>query len=263
MRSFIKYSGLFFLMAAVALSFNSCHLLRKQVSGRGTLTEDENLIKKAYTIQPEWRFMEMRLSGKADEDGDKFSFMGTVKLERNQQIFVILRSTIGFELARVYANKDSVWISSKMLGFKEKGDWKLVGKKVGYPVDFNAMQGILTQALFTSKGDQLSDLLVSLTVKNEDNFTKLVSNTAARQDLNGNKYLNEFWLNKNSYLLQQTKISDIKGQWIAEVNFLYGKDEVIKRIELKGIDSERNFALDVNVTRRDIKDILDFNFDKF
>jgi len=263
MRSLIKYPVLFFLMAAVTLSFSGCHLLRKQESGRGTMTEDENLIKKAYSIQPEWQFIEMRMSGKADEDGDKFSFMGTVKLERDKQIFVILRSTIGFELARVYANPDSVWISAKMLNIKEKGDWKLVGKKVGYPVDFYAMQGILTQTLFTSKGDQLSDLLTSLTVKNEDQFTKLVSNNAARQDLSGNKYLNEFMLDKNSYLLQRTKISDIKGQWIADVDFLYGKDEVIKRIELKGIDSERNFALDVNVTRRDIKDILDFNFDKF
>jgi hypothetical protein len=263
MGRLFKYSGLFILMAAVTLSFSGCHLLRKQGSARGPLSEDENRIKKAFSIQPEWRFMEMRMSGKADEDGDKFSFMGTVRLEKNQQIFVMLRSTIGFELARVYANKDSVWISSKMLGVKEKGDWKLVGKKVGYPVDFYALQGILTQSLFTSKGDQLADLLTSLVVKADDQYTKLVSSIGARQDLTGNNYLNEFMLDKNSYLLQRSKISDIKGQWIAEVDFLYGKDEAIKKIELKGIDSERNFALDINVTRKDIKDILEFNFDKF
>jgi hypothetical protein len=259
----IKYAGFISLVALILFLFSGCHLLKKSVTGKATMTEDENVVRKVSNSQPDWVFQEIRMTGKADEDGNRIGFMGTLKIERNKQINIVLRSTIGIEIARVYANLDSVWISSKMLNIKEKGDWKLVAAKIGYPVDFQAVQGIFVQSLFTSAGDRLSDLIENLVVKNDNEILRLVSNNNFLQEAKGIKYLNEFQLNSQYFFIELTKIRDIKGQWSAEVQYQYNKDNNIKKLELKGLDSERNFSVDINIIKKEIKDVLEFNFDKF
>ncbi len=258
--SYFKY---FCLIVLTWFSVNGCHLAKKTVSGTKVMTADENIVRKAFSAQTNWTFLEFRVTGRAEEDDNKVGFMGTLKLEKNKQIFVVLRSTLGFELARVYATRDSVWIHSKMLNIKEKGDWKLAGGKLGYPVDFNSLQGILVQTLFTSSGDQLNSLVEHLIIKKDQEKMHLVTNPDLMDDENGIKYLNDFLIDRESFIIHGTKIRDIKGQWIADIGYQYNKDNEIKKIVLKGIDSERNFSVDINVVKREIKESIDINFDKF
>lgn len=259
----VKYAGVLCMVALALLSFNGCSLLKKSVSTKKTMSDDENLVRKVVNNMPEWKFLEIRCTGKADDDDKKIGFMGTIKLEKDKQVYAVIRSSIGIEVAKIFANRDSVWIISKMLGIKEKGDWKLIAGKFGYPVDFYAVQGILNQSLFTSAGDKLAVLIENLVIKTDKEDLRLASNTRYQDDSSGIKYLNEFQLNKESFIIDDTKIRDIKGQWIADVKYLYNKDNVIRKIELKGIDSERNFAIEINVVKKEIKESLDFNFDKF
>jgi hypothetical protein len=251
------------LLVVSIFMINGCHLAKRVVSGKVKMTEDANIVRKVINAQPDVKFLELRMTGKAEEDGNRIGFMGTAKIEKNKQIYILLRSTIGIELARVYANMDSVWIFSKMLNIKEKGDWKLAAGKIGYPVDFFAMQGILLQSLFTSTGDQIDSLISNLLVKNDKDYLRLVSNVNINPDDKGIKYFSDFIINRESFVIDGTKIRDIKGQWIADVKYLYNKGNLIKKIELKGIDSERNFAIEVNIVKRDLKDFIEINFDKF
>lgn len=263
MRRTIQKSLLFSLVIIALTTFGGCFLVKKSVSGRKEMSNDENMVRKVASTQPDWKYLEIRMTGRADEDGNKIGFMGTIRMEKEKQISIVLRSTIGIELAKVYANRDSVWIVSRMLNIKEKGDWKLVAAKIGYPVDFYAVQGIFTQTLFTSAGDKISDLIENLVVKNDKEEVRLVSNSNFEQADKGIKYLNEFILNKENFIIDGAKIRDVKGQWIADVKYLYNKDNVVKKIELKGIDSERDFAVEINVIKKEIKDNLEINFDKF
>ncbi len=258
-----KFSGFILLMGIIVISFNGCNLVKRTVGVRKSMKDGENIVTRVVNSQEDWKFMEIRLTGKADEDGNKIGFMGTVKMERDKQIYVLLRSNLGIEVARVYATRDSVWMISRILGITEKGDWKLIAGKVGYPVDFYAMQGILVQGLFTSAGDQVKDLVENLVVKSNKEDLRLVSNANMELEGKGIKYFNEFVLSRETFMIQDSKIRDIKGQWIADVKYMYSPQNVIKKIELKGIDSERNFAVDVNVIKREIKDNLEINFDKF
>jgi hypothetical protein len=258
-----KYSGLLILIALSLLTLNGCHLVRNVVSGRKGSSSGEGIVKKVLGAQPEWKFMEMRLSGKADQDDKKIGFIGTVKIEKDRQIYILLRSTIGIEVGRLYANRDSVWIISKMLNIKEKGDWKVAGAKIGYPADYFVFQGILVQSLFTSSGDELNNLLENLIVKSDKDNLRLVSNTDLNTDKIGNKYFNDFTINKDSYLVEGVKIRDTRGQWIADVKYLYNKENIIKKVEIKGIDSESSFAMEMNIVKKDIKDLIEINFVKF
>jgi len=259
----LKYAGYISLFALTMLTMNGCHMLKKTVTEKNVMTEDENVVRKVIIAQPEVKFAEMRFTGKAEENDNRIGFMGTVRIEKDRQIYILLRSTIGIELARVYANRDSVWLVSRMLSMKEKVDWKLAGGKAGYPVDFFSMQGILLQSLFTSAGDQLSILIENLVVKSDIENLRLVSNTSKLTEEKEVKYFNDFIIDRESFIIQNAKIRDIGGQWIADVKYLYNKDRLIKKIELKGIDSERNFAVEINVVKRELKDFIEINFDKF
>jgi len=258
-----KYGRFLCIVVLTLLTLNGCHLSKKVVSSGKSISEDENIVRKVISTQPDWKYLEIRLIGKAEQDNNRMGFMGTVKIEKDRQIFVLLRSTIGIELARLYANTDSVWLVSKMLGIKEKGDWNLVGGKIGYPVDFFAMQGILLQSLFTALGDKVNNLIDNLIVKSEKDNLHLVSNTNLIPEENGVKYLNDFLISKETFNIQGAKIRDINGQWIADVKYQYNKDNLIKKIELTGIDSERNFSGEVNIVKKEIKDFVEINFVKF
>lgn len=258
-----KYARILCMVVLTLFTLNGCHLAKKVVSGRKSISEDENIVRKVINAQPDWKYIEIRLIGKAEEDKSKMGFMGTVKIEKDRQIFVLLRSTIGIELARIYANQDSVWLVSKMLGIKEKGDWKLVGGKIGYPMDFLAMQGILLQSLFTSSGNQLNNLIDNLVVKSDKDNLHLVSNINLHAEETGVKYLTDFLISKETFMIQGAKIRDINGQWISDVKYLYNKDNLIKKIELTGIDSERNFSGEINIVKKEIKDFIEINFVKF
>ena len=246
-----------------AFTLSGCGIIRKTVSKKGTMTEGESLVRKVVSNQPEWNFIEMRVTGKAEEDKTKFAFMGSVKIQHNSKVFIMLRSTLGFEVARFYADRDSVWILSKMLDIKEKGDWKLVAAKLGYPVDYYALQGILVQSLFTSSGDQLNDLISGLVAKNDKDFMHLVSGDNDEGEVKPLKYLNDFSINRENFLIEGSKVRDIKGQWIADVRYTYNKENVIRKIDLKGIDSEHSISLEMNVVKMDVKDFIEINFDKF
>lgn len=259
----VRVTGLICLMVLVGLTFNSCHLFRKSTAPGKKVSEDENMVRQVLSVQPDWKFMEIRLTGRAEEDDNKVGFMGTVKMEKDRQIFVMIRSTLGFEVARVYANRDSVWMQSKMLNIKESGDWKMAAGKVGYPIDFIAVQGILVQSLFTSSGSQMVNLIEDLVIKNVQDDLRLVTDNGVQVPGREFKYLCDFHIDKQSFFIQAAKIRDIRGQWIADVKYLYSKENVVRKIELKGIDSERNFAVDINVIKREIKDYLEINFDKF
>jgi hypothetical protein len=258
-----KFARLFCMIVLTLFTLNGCHLAKKTVSNKNIMSEDENIVRKVINAQPDWRFIEIRLTGKAEEDKNRIGFMGTVKMEKDRQVFILLRSMIGIELARVYANRDSVWLVSKMLSIREKGDWKLAIGKIGYPVDFYAMQGIFLQSLFTSSGDQLNNLIENLVVKSDQDNLRLVSNTNIHQEEKGVKYLNDFLINKETFIIEDTKIRDINGQWIADVKYVYNKENIIKKIQLKGIDTEHNFAVEINFVKRELKDVIEINFDKF
>lgn len=258
-----KYDRFFCMVVLILFTLNGCHLAKKTVSNRKIMSEDESIVRKVINAQNDGKFIEIRLTGKAEEDKNRIGFMGTVKMEKDRQVSILLRSTIGIELARIYANRDSIWLVSKMLGIKEKVDWKLAGGRLGYPVDFYAMQGILLQSLFTSMGDQLNNLIEDLVVKSDKDNLRLVSNTNLHLEEKGVKYLNDFLINKETFIIEDAKIRDINGQWIADVRYLYSKENLIKKIQLKGIDSERNFAVEINIVKRELKDFIEIKFDKF
>ena len=262
-KNLFRYTLFVCLAGLSVLALDGCRLFKQSVVERTVMSEDENIVRKVFNAHPEVQFSETRFTGKAAENDTKISFMGTAKIEKDKQLHILLRSAFGIELARVYANRDSIWITSKMLGIRERIDWKVAAGKIGYPLDFNAIQGIFLQSLFTSTGNELPNLIDNLVVDANSPNLRLVSRQNLKNGENGLKYLNDFIINRDAYYIDDAKIKDVNGQWIADIKFEYQRDNEIKKIILTGIDAERNYAVEINVIKNELKDFIEINFNKF
>lgn len=250
-------------IAGLAVCAAGCHMNRKISSPGRVLSADESLVRKVVLSQPAWNFMEMRVTGKTDMDGDRFSFMGTIRIQRNKQLFISVRSAIGIEAARIYATRDSLWVLSKMMGVKERWDWNQVRLKTGYPIDFQSLQGILTHALFTSEGDSQQVLIEQLGSSRKNGDFHLITNEETRETKPEMKYLPDFGINTSDYSVESANIRDIAGQWIIDVLYEYHKDGMIRKIGVKGLDTDSQVTLDMTVVKKEYADNMDINFTKF
>jgi len=243
------------------LTLGSCHVIKKTVGVTKSITPEESWIRNVIHSQPDWKYLEMRISGKATDDEDKISFLGTIRIENNRQIFISLRSMIGFEVAKIYGDRDSVWINSKLMNIKEKGDWGLIALKLGYPLNFNSIQGILTQSLFSGNGNQATDLISDLMMKEDSGSIHLVTDSS--KDMRGVRFINDFKINKDDFSIDDVKIKDINGQWITDIKYLYNAEKIIKKINGNSLDTKGNYSVEINVIKKDFKDNIEINFDKF
>lgn len=258
-----KYIIYFYFILPAIFIISGCHLVKKTVNVNSRIPEEESLVRKVVNAQPEWKFLEIRMTGKAEEERNRINFIGSFRMEKGKRLFIMVRSSIGIELGHVFADMDSVWVVSKMLNIKEKGDWKMIRKKVGYPLDFNVLQNILVQSLFTSSGDQVTDLIDNLVVRNNQDSLHLISKGEVNHSGYGLNYYNDFLISRATFAIESVNLRDLSGQWIADVKYFYNKDNQIKKISFGGIDSEHNFKAEINIVKREIKDFIEINFDKF
>jgi len=104
----MRISAWLAMIAVMVLIMTGCKLNKMTIAPKKPLSADQSLVRKVIHAEPDWNFMEMRVTGKADQDGERLSFMGTIRLERNKQLYVSIRSPIGIEVAKLYATPDSI-----------------------------------------------------------------------------------------------------------------------------------------------------------
>jgi hypothetical protein len=251
------------MVLLTVIGISGCHLVKKTVSIAPVLTEDDKLVRSVFETTEPNRYIEFRFTGRAQMDEEKIPFLGTMKLVRDSIIWVSLRSSIGIELGRILARPDSVWMYSKLLKIKEKGNWKLVQEFTGYALDFNAFQGILTQSLFTASGNAIEAITTGLTIRRKDESVWVTWRPEIEEIRSLSGYLAQFRINPETKEINETLIKDGKGQWAAKAAYQYTKDNEIKKIEVNGLDESHNYSAEVNIVTREIKDKLSIIFDYF
>jgi hypothetical protein len=261
-RSGINYLGSAIVMIVI-LGMPACHISKKAVTTTPVLTEDEKLVRSVFEATEPARYIELRFTGRAQMDEEKIPFLGTLKIVKDSIIWVSLRSSVGIELGRILARPDSVWMYSKLLKIKEKGDWKLVEEFSGYALDFNALQGILTQSLFTSSGNSIEAVIAGLTVRRKDESAWVTWKPEIEENRSASGFLAQFRINTDTKGITETLIKDVKGQWAAKAIYHFTKDNEIKKIEINGLDESHNYNAEINIVTREIKDKLSVNFDYF
>jgi hypothetical protein len=249
-------------IGSLLLVSGGCSLLRKPVTSTRVVSENERLIQSVMEINRIEPFLEYRFTGRSRLDGETMGFAGSLKMAKDSLIWVSLRSTLGIEIARVLVTPDSVWLNSKFMKIKEKGDWKLVREWTGYGLDFYALQGILTQSLFMASGNS-ENILQDLTSRVQQNETWIGWKPEIEDIPTKNKYLAQFRIDPGTRKIQEIKMKDGVGQWVCTVLFEYVKDNLIKKIELNGMDESHTYSAEITIVTVERKESIEYSFEKF
>ena len=251
------------MVMVVMAGMTGCHLTKKAVTKAPVQTEIEKLVRSVFEATEPARYLEFRYTGRAQMDEEKIPFLGTLKMVKDSMIWVSLRSSLGIELGRILARPDSVWMYSKLLKIKEKGDWKLVEEFSGYALDFNALQGIMTQSLFTASGNTIQAITNDLTVRRKEEAFWVTWKPEIEERRSEKGYLAQFKVSPDAKGITETLIKDSKGQWAAKALYQFNKENEIRKIEINGLDESHNYNAEINIVTREIRDKLIINFDYF
>ena len=245
-----------------------CKSKKAVVIKKKARTDYSELIKGVESGELDYRSLEMKLSTRAELDGKKYGLNITYRNDRDQTLWISVRAMLGIEAARVIANRDSVWLVSKMAQMKEKGSWKEMSKLLGYPLDFMALQNIMTRKMFYP-GQEGNDMLMSF-LKRDDGSQVLIvpdfEDIEQRKDAGFFGFMPQFVIDKSLNILKATKLVPEDNEWMLEVEYDNDSNSNLgigNNIRLSAIDSQNNMDLDLKIQQVSINEELKFPFQWF
>ncbi|MCD6332937.1 MAG: DUF4292 domain-containing protein, partial [Bacteroidales bacterium] len=138
------------VMTVTAIVFMGGCKSRKAIVKRHVQNKpDYELIQSILGDHDQKTGWEIKMLIKAELNGDEFKGVATVRFGENNTIWASIRAGIGIEVARIFANRDSVWLSSKIMKVQEKGDWNYLYKLTGIKANAVLLKGLLTRTLIS------------------------------------------------------------------------------------------------------------------
>jgi hypothetical protein len=251
------------LWVIILMSLAGCNIGKRIVGNDTKMPLADPLIREVYEANSPSFGSDIRFTGKATLDDEKISFIGNAKILRDSLIWVSLRSTFGIEIGRMVARRDSIWIVSKMLKIKEKGNWKIVNEITGYGLDFNALQGILTQSLFTAGGNSKAVILGDMLSRKQNDKFLIGWKKEIEDDPVKSIYLTQFDISPVNKKIEHIQMKDGKGQWITKVDFEYTREGKVRKILINGIDETRSYNTEITIITVDLNGSMSINFEYF
>ncbi len=254
------------LLALVLLG--GCRAKKGVVKRDTKRTHSDEMIKNITNGEIDYNTIEIKSSTRAELDGRNYSLNITYRNKKNETIWVSVRAMLGIEAARLIANRDSVWLVSRLAHTKEKGSWKEMSKMLGYPLDFMAFQSIMSRKLFYPGNEDLN-VLKDFIKKEEDQCLMLVpdyGNEKQRLDADNFGFLPTFNIGKKDKNLNGIKLSPEDNEWLFEVEYEEGATENLglgKMMIIKALDSEGMLDLNLRIQQVSIDGELKLPFQWF
>jgi len=257
-----------FVILILILGLEACRGKKSMVKKVYKPTKSEELIRKVAEQEMDYRSIEIKYNTRAELEGKKYSLSITYRNKKNELLWVSVRAMLGIEVARLAANRDSVWVISKIGKIKEKGTWKEMSKTIGYPLDFMALQNMLTRKLFYPGQDDIG--MLTNFIKRDDGNTVLIvpdfENAKQRNDIASFGFLPQFIIDKKKGLLNSARLVPEDNEWMMDIE--YQNEAVLnmglgKNMLIKAIDSESNLNLDLKIQQVTIDQVFKYPFQWF
>jgi len=254
------------LSALLSVFLAGCRIKREIVKEDVKMTADRELISNVINNLTKEKSIEIRFAGKANAGDESINLGGTVKIKGDEWIWASLRSSIGIDLARIFATRDSVWLNSRILRIKEKGDWNLIREYTSYPVDFWDIQGILRQGFLEKPAEDPVKWMESFILtrdKEEVWITRMVM-----EDDKSDRPLKEldktvaYRIGEEDFRILETVIADEKENPSIRIDYTYA-DKSVGRITIEGYGSLKDYGLEMHVTGYEYKSELEYSFEKW
>ena len=265
----IKNTLLLSLILILGLSLNSCSTKKKLLKRSELKDVSNDIIGQVKEAELVYNSIEIKLSTKTDAFGSNYIFNVTYRNKRDSLIWISARAMLGIEAARVICNRDSVWIVSRIARIEEKGTWDMMTELVGYPLDFNTLQGIFSRKLFIPKGDG-AEILNNYDIKKTDLGVLLTPDYGSkvqRKKLQESGFMPQFLLARGQNRLYRTKLLPEDGNW--QVDCLYGESAIEQffglpsKMKIEALDQEKGYSLDLKIWQVNLNTDLKFAFPWF
>lgn len=265
----IRSTLVFTLVILLGFSFSSCSVKRKLLKRSELKEASNNIVDQVRNAELQYNSIEIKLSTKTDAFGNNYIFNVTYRNKRDSLIWISARAMLGIEAARLICNPDSVWIISRIARIEEKGSWDKMTELVGYPLDFNTLQGLLARKLFLPRGDE-KNMLNNYEIKRTDSgvlMTPDYSNKQQRNRLKEMGFMPQFLLAKGQNRLSRTKLLPEDGNW--QMDCYYGESAVEQffglpaKIKIEALDQEKKYNFDLKIWQVNLNTELKFAFPWF
>ena len=135
-----------FLILLVLLgSIQACKPRRDVIPVVGDLLRSpERALRTLHANQADFAFYEARFSGEALWEGQNLPLAGSLRIQKDQAIFVSVAPFLGIEVARVLITPDTVKYLNRMQATYFVGDMRFINQMLGTNLDFYMLQAILT-----------------------------------------------------------------------------------------------------------------------
>ena len=257
-----------FVVVILILGLGACRGKKNMVKKFVKPSKSEELIQRVAEQELDYNSIEIKYSTRAELSGKKYSLNITYRNKKNELLWVSVRAMLGIEVARLVANRDSVWVISKIGKIKEKGTWKEMSKTLGYPLDFMALQNMLTRRIFYPGRDD--NTMLGSFLKRDDGKKVLMvpdfENSEQRKDVASFGFLPQFVINQRTGILNNTRLVPEDNEWMMNVEYQENAEENMglgKSVLIKAIDSETNIDLDLKIQQVSINQIYKYPFQWF
>jgi uncharacterized protein YcfL len=255
-------------MAILVLTMSGCKAKKAVVRKKQPVADHMELIKSITANELDYRNIEIKYSTRAELEGKNYGLNITYRNTKDETLWVSVRAMLGIEAARVIANRDSVWVISRIAQIKEKGSWREMSKLLGYPLDFMAFQNIMTRRLFYP-GKEDNGILSTFLKREEGNKIMIVpdfEDGSQRKDADVYGFLPQFIVDKNLRQLNETRLVPEDNEWMLGVEYEEGASTNLglgSKMIISAMDSQSNLDLDLKIQNVKIDEELKFPFQWF
>lgn len=241
-----------FLILIIILGIGSCRAKKGMVKKDVVSSKSEEVIRKVLEQELDYKSIEIKYATRAELSGKNYALNITYRNTRNELLWVSVRAMLGIEVARLVANRDSVWVISKIGKIKEKGTWKEMSKTIGYPLDFMALQNMLVRKLFYPGADGTNELN-SFLKRDVGNTVLMVPDFEVekqRLDISSFGFLPQFVIEKDQGILRSAKLVPEDNEWMMNVEYEENSTDNLglgRNLLLKAIDSQSKLELNLKI----------------
>ncbi len=155
----IRFFSFFLLSVIFSLLILNCRPVRNFKSERRKVDVD-SIYNEIRMREVKYDNFSFKYSAKVKTKDDKFNFNGQIKILRDSIIWASLTPGFGIEMARVYLTRDTVKFLNRLNSTYFIGDYSYINKLLGFNIDYNTIQSILTNEFFIypDKGKRIRHL---------------------------------------------------------------------------------------------------------
>lgn len=235
----------YYLVALLAFALFGCKSKQyisnepiKKISTTG------NLIDDVIAVQPDIKNMNLsKISVTFDYGLSEMNFNASVKFLKDSILAFSIQPILGIEAYRIQCTTQGIEIYDKFKQRYAKEDYDYFYKKLGITVDFNAIQGIATNQLFTLNKYKL--LKNDLSVVHQSDTSLIKSHTAVHFDSLyfkvADKRVIGFWI--GSSLNDQRLLSVRYTQFEYHNDILYPMAEQVVVVDPRNNISKAEFVI--------------------